>query len=200
MILVFIMSFYFLSVFKAKIRAIRPKDGHKLIVMTKSRKNFKKGAITKEEEKRMLPFLEGKEGCDCDMLSNTKSRFLLFGSRREDDKQFYINYVIEYVKEDEEFRKGMKAIRKGDTCLGILDRVGSNVDSRESNKQYKTERKSYRRKNKNSKIKDKRRKNQSKKNKSEIRRKSHRRKDAKDKVSNVDMVKSKYRRQYQTMK
>jgi hypothetical protein len=47
-----------------------------VLKMKKSRKNYKKGAITRAEEKAMEPFLEGKDGCACDLVAGKEnSRF-----------------------------------------------------------------------------------------------------------------------------
>ena len=71
----------------------------------------------------MVPLLEGKEGCTCDMVTtNKKSRFLIFGSKRDD--RYYVTHVAEFQSKDKGFRKALKAIRNGKVCRHIMQGSG----------------------------------------------------------------------------
>nr|KAG5694624.1 hypothetical protein BaRGS_014719 [Batillaria attramentaria] len=110
-------------VLRVSVTGVEAKDGHLALLMKKRRKNFKKGAITRKEEKSMVPLLDGDEGCKCDLVANTKSKYLIFGNKRDD--KYYVNYVIEFDKKDKDFKKALRSIRKGDVCLGLLQ--GTNM-------------------------------------------------------------------------
>ncbi|XP_070182387.1 uncharacterized protein [Littorina saxatilis] len=113
-------------VLRVKVKSLEARDSHQALVLKKSRKNFKKGAISRKEEKAMVPLLDGREGCTCELVNNDKSRYLIFGNKRDD--QYYITYVIEFAKRDPEFKKALRAIRKHTACLGILQGTGLGVD------------------------------------------------------------------------
>lgn len=110
-------------VLRVSVSGVEAKDGHQALITKARRKNYKKGAITRKEEKSLVPLLDGDENCACDLVSNTKAKYLIFGNKRDD--KFYVNYVAEFDKNNKDFKKALRSIRKGEACLGLLH--GSNV-------------------------------------------------------------------------
>ena len=125
-----------LSALRVSVTGLEQRDGHQALLMKKRRKNYKKGVITKKEEKAMVPLLDGKEDCTCDLVANKKTKYFILGSKQAD--KYVVNYVTEFANKDKEFKRALKAIRKGDACqniprgtgLGGVESPGSSSTSR----------------------------------------------------------------------
>ncbi|PVD33938.1 hypothetical protein C0Q70_05200 [Pomacea canaliculata] len=115
------------SVLRVNVKSVEAKDGHQTLILQKRRKNYKKGGISKKEEKALEPVLEGSEGCKCELLENAnkKARFLIFGTKHGD--RYTVNYVREF-NNDKDLKNALKVMSKGDACLQIIQGANLGVD------------------------------------------------------------------------
>lgn len=115
-------------VLKVKIRrTVVDKQDMKLLL--KGKKKFYKptpNTMTKTELKKLELFLTDGASCDCDVATKKSGRVLIMGSKRGD--RFVVTYISEWSKE-REFRRAIKAIRKGHDCKKEIEEIAGQTDA-----------------------------------------------------------------------
>ena len=125
------------SVIKVKIRkVINEKNGNKTIILkgNLNKKFFYKPA-SKEIDLQQIGVVNdlkivipsGVEPCDCDQATNAgKKKTLIMGSREGDT--FIVSYISEWAK-TKEFRRAIKAIKKGHDCKKEIEEIAGQTDA-----------------------------------------------------------------------
>ncbi|NP_001191650.1 frizzled-related protein 2 [Aplysia californica] len=82
------------------------------LVLRKRRKLYKFENMEKKEAKNLPVVIAGGTACTCETINDTQGKYLLMGNKR--NGKIVINFGMAWKRKDKEFRKGLRAIRKGD--------------------------------------------------------------------------------------
>ncbi|XP_059170855.1 secreted frizzled-related protein 1-like [Physella acuta] len=101
-------------VLRATIKEFKENNGHMELVLHNKRNIYKTAPGKKEFKQQTTAIIEGGAGCTCETINSTQERYLLMGTWK--DEKLVINFGIVWNKKDKEFKKGLRQIRKGNTC------------------------------------------------------------------------------------
>lgn len=112
-------------VMRATIRDIKNLQGDSHLVLRKKKKFFKTGqGMSRQSARNLKVIIEGGASCTCDTVNTTDQRYLIMGAMSGD--KLKLNFAILWDRKNEEFKKGMRAIRKRNTCEGIFNELSNN--------------------------------------------------------------------------
>ncbi|KAL4224983.1 Secreted frizzled-related protein 1 [Mactra antiquata] len=109
-------------VMKTKVRKVKmdPNGDKRLVVKKLKAKDFyKQETLTKRDIRKLQPVIGGGSDCDCTKAAKGNKLFIM--GRKEG-----IRYVINFLSEDandSEFKRFLRAIRKGYDCSGVTSQV-----------------------------------------------------------------------------
>lgn len=139
-----VFCFFISTVLKMKIRKVKPIKGYKKLYFKKKKKFFKKGNLKKKEVKKMVAYIKNGDRCECSQAQKGKQYYIIMGVRSADGL-YLITYMNVWQKRDREFKRAIRAMRKGNVCVG-----GVKALEARSSKKVKASRK--RRKNKKTSL------------------------------------------------
>ncbi|XP_071100096.1 secreted frizzled-related protein 1-like isoform X1 [Haliotis cracherodii] len=107
-------------VIRTGVAELQKRDNDALVVLKKKKKFYKKEeAISKKDKKNMAFIIEGGANCQCDLLNDTRSKFLIMGNKRDDT--FVMSFVVPWEKKNKDFKKALKKIKKGHECKDLFN-------------------------------------------------------------------------------
>lgn len=106
-------------VLKVKIRkVVEDNNGDKRLILKRKVKSFKPKSMPKKEKKNLNLVIQNGTKCDCDVAEKAKKSSLVMATKVGD--KYVVTYVSDWVK-DKEFKRAIRAIRKGHDCKVPID-------------------------------------------------------------------------------
>lgn len=122
------MYIYFVLVMspamRVSLKEFKDVDGHRELILHKKKTLFKHEGLNTSQALNMTPVIERGATCSCDSINATQERYLIMGNKRDD--QIIVTFGMVWNRRDKEFKKGIHAIRKGNTCEGIFRELSAN--------------------------------------------------------------------------
>lgn len=109
---------------RVKVKEFKNVNGDKQLVLNKKKSLFKHEGLSKDQVRSLTPIIVGGATCSCDRISSTSDRYLIMGNKKGD--QIVVSFGMVWDRKDKEFKKGINAIRKGNTCEGIFKELSAN--------------------------------------------------------------------------
>lgn len=152
-----------ISAIKAKISRVRDdNNGNKILYLKKNKKFYKKTNISKRDKKYLNPVLLNGAHCECDIMTQSKSRYIIMGNKTETG--FTVSYISLWQK-NKDFRRATRAMKKGNVeCKSEILQLATqeeNSAERIPNRRDKSTNRKRTKKNKKNKKRGKKRDRQS---------------------------------------
>ncbi|XP_067655146.1 secreted frizzled-related protein 1-like isoform X2 [Haliotis asinina] len=107
-------------VIRTGVAELQKRDADAIVVLKKKKKFYKKEeALSKKDKKNMAFVIEGGASCQCDLLNDTRSKFLIMGNKK--DNKFVMSFVVPWEKKNKDFKKALKKIKKGHECKDLFN-------------------------------------------------------------------------------
>ncbi|XP_046558515.1 secreted frizzled-related protein 1-like isoform X2 [Haliotis rubra] len=107
-------------VIRTGVAELQKRDADAIVVLKKKKKFYKKEEpLSKKDKKNMAFVIEGGASCQCDLLNDTRSKFLIMGNRK--DNKFVMSFVVPWEKKNKDFKKALKKIKKGHECKDLFN-------------------------------------------------------------------------------
>ncbi|RUS71522.1 hypothetical protein EGW08_020720 [Elysia chlorotica] len=111
-------------VMRVTVKGTKSVDGDSHLMLRKKKKFFKiKTGKAKTLAQDLDVVIPGGASCTCDTVNGTKQRYLIMGYRS--GKQLNLTFAIVWDRSNKEFKKGVRAIRKMNTCEGIFNELSN---------------------------------------------------------------------------
>ncbi|KAK6972974.1 hypothetical protein BgiMline_024150 [Biomphalaria glabrata] len=112
---------------RVQIKEFRNVNGNKELIL-KNKRTFFKGEKLFKNARQLTAVIEGGASCTCQTINSTTERYMLMGIKRDD--KIIVKFGMLWNKKDKEFKKGFKAIHKGNTCEGIFREMVVNGETK----------------------------------------------------------------------
>ncbi|GFO43628.1 secreted frizzled-related protein 5-like, partial [Plakobranchus ocellatus] len=115
-------------VMRVTVKEIRDLHGDSSLIMRKKKRFFKtKEGISKKVARELKVIIKDGATCTCDTVEATQQRYLVMGYKSDD--KLMLNFAMPWDKNNKEFKKGIRAIKKKRTCEGIFQELSNNGSS-----------------------------------------------------------------------
>ena len=116
----FIYCVNFFTVIRGKVRKVVNSGDNSLLYLKKSKKVYKRDVLSKKEKKNLKPYIQGGLHCDCDRINSTSNDKYLIMGNKTGSGQFTVSFVSKWNKRDRNFKRAIKAMRRGIDCDNII--------------------------------------------------------------------------------